>query len=251
MGLKLDRSSTLPGVFTKFERATLAERTHGPSILPVGTRRFPPTSRRGSLVVYHQKLRTPVLVAITMATTCWGMSPAMAATSKPVGNGFYEIRAQHSDKCLDVAHKSQAHRANVIQGTCVGGLNQQWRIVLVSDGRFQIRARHSDMCLDVAHKTMAHAGDVIQGTCSTDRNATNQHWFMNGENTGTIEFRPADQQYVPAERRFIQIRATHSGMCLDVKHRGTAHLTDVVQGTCRPLGAPAGTNQMWRFVPVP
>ena len=35
--------------------------------------------------------------------------------------------ARHSGKCLDVAHMSTAHTANVIQGTCWRGYNQQWQ----------------------------------------------------------------------------------------------------------------------------
>ncbi|MEW2136608.1 RICIN domain-containing protein [Streptomyces sp. NPDC005409] len=40
------------------------------------------------------------------------------------------IVARHSDKCLDVAHGSIAHAANVLQGTRWSpGLSQQWRFV--------------------------------------------------------------------------------------------------------------------------
>ena len=41
----------------------------------------------------------------------------------------YEVRsvvARHSGKCLDVGYASTEHAANVIQGTCWGGANQQW-----------------------------------------------------------------------------------------------------------------------------
>jgi hypothetical protein len=83
------------------------------------------------------------------------------------------IAARHSGMCLDVAGASTAHAADVIQGTCSGGTNQQWTTRPVGGGYYEIVARHSGMCLDVAFASKKHAADVIQGTCS---GGTNQQW---------------------------------------------------------------------------
>jgi hypothetical protein len=47
----------------------------------------------------------------------------------PQGGVNYRLKARHSDGCLDVAHVSIAHAADVIQGRCWGpGYNQQWTL---------------------------------------------------------------------------------------------------------------------------
>ena len=83
--------------------------------------------------------------------------------------------ARHSGKCLDVAYASTAHAANVVQGTCWGGTNQQWTLRPNSAGYYEIVARHSGKCLDVAYASTAHAANVVQGTCW---GGTNQHWTI-------------------------------------------------------------------------
>jgi hypothetical protein len=46
---------------------------------------------------------------------------------------FFELRARHSDKCLDVDGRGPggagADFANVMQYRCWGGTNQHWRLV--------------------------------------------------------------------------------------------------------------------------
>jgi hypothetical protein len=95
-----------------------------------------------------------------------------AVTGQSQGQ-YYEVRAQHSNKCLDVAYMSQTHGADVVQGNCWGGTNQHWRLAYVGNGFYEVRAQHSDKCLDVAWASTAHAANVIQGDCW---GAPNQHW---------------------------------------------------------------------------
>ena len=46
---------------------------------------------------------------------------------EPFAGPRYRIVARHSQKCLDVAHASVAHGADVVQGTCWNpGYNQRW-----------------------------------------------------------------------------------------------------------------------------
>ncbi|MFD0441476.1 RICIN domain-containing protein [Streptomyces indonesiensis] len=91
----------------------------------------------------------------------------------PTADQYYEIRAQHSNKCLDVKDASVAHGADVIQGDCWGGANQHWRLVNLGTGYYEIRAQHSNKCLDVKDASVAHGADVIQGDCW---GGANQHW---------------------------------------------------------------------------
>jgi len=136
---------------------------------------------------------------------------------------FYEFRPRHADRmCLDVAHASVAHAADVVQGTCWGGTNQHWQWIQVAAGVYEIRAQHSDMCLDVAHASPAHGANVVQGRCTS---GNNQHWRFIDQGNGFFELRPAHT----------------NNKCLDVAHASTAHGADVIQANCS-----RGTNQQWR-----
>jgi hypothetical protein len=78
-----------------------------------------------------------LLVGVLSASGATATSVS-AASAKPVR--WFKIIALHSGKCLDVAHASTAHGANVIQGTCGGpgaGDNQLRR--LKSIGVFRTR----------------------------------------------------------------------------------------------------------------
>ncbi|MFI9644057.1 RICIN domain-containing protein [Micromonospora sp. NPDC051925] len=58
------------------------------------------------------------------------MAEAQAAAARstlPVD--YYEFRARHSDRCLDVTNASTAHGAQVVQGTCWGGTTQHRKLV--------------------------------------------------------------------------------------------------------------------------
>lgn len=94
-------------------------------------------------------------------------------TVRPLGNGYAEIIAQHSGKCLDVAHERMNHGAPVVQGTCWRGENQQWSFQPVGDGYYEVRACHSGMCLDVAHAATTANAPVVQATCW---GGSNQQW---------------------------------------------------------------------------
>ena len=86
---------------------------------------------------------------------------------------WYQVHARHSEKCLDVANWSFHHGADVIQGTCGTGWNQQWKLVGTDSNWWMLVARHSGKCLDVAHMSTAHTANVIQATCW---GGYNQQW---------------------------------------------------------------------------
>ncbi|MEV8537229.1 RICIN domain-containing protein [Streptomyces sp. NPDC051211] len=182
--------------------------------------------------------------AAALAGSLWGLTgPAGAAQAAPVAEGtYYQIIARHSGKCLDVAHASTDHAADVIQGNCSGGRNQQWRVEAQGDGLFEIQARHSGKCLDVAHASRAHAADVIQGTCLGGKNQF--WWFKSVPGEGRLADGPDGA--VPSTGQNVKIVAEHSGLVLDVAHGSIAHAANVLQAN--PWDP--GFNQQWRFVPV-
>ncbi|MFI9559524.1 RICIN domain-containing protein [Nonomuraea endophytica] len=98
--------------------------------------------------------------------------------------GHVRVIARHSGKCLDVAHASLKHGANVLQGTCGGAgstTNQFWSMRPVRAGflqPFRLRAHHSGRCLDVANANLAHGADVVQATCAGAGSGNNQLWNL-------------------------------------------------------------------------
>ncbi|MEU2392293.1 RICIN domain-containing protein [Streptomyces sp. NPDC007369] len=185
----------------------------------------------------RRSVRTAAVAGAALATAVFGFTgPAQAA---PVDDGaYFQIKPEHTrgNTCLDVANISTAHGADVLQGSCWNGPNQQWRIQWVTGGYFEIKAQHSGKCLDVAYASTAHGANVIQADC---RGRANQLWRFVVETAGSP--RTVGR---PAVNQFVQIRPMHSSsMCLDVANLSIAHGADVVQGGCWN-----GPNQRWRFV---
>ena len=56
--------------------------------------------------------RTTLVGGLVLAATM-AVVPTQAQAAQ-----YYQIRALHSNKCLDVAHASAAHMANVLQANC-------------------------------------------------------------------------------------------------------------------------------------
>lgn len=89
-------------------------------------------------------------------------------------NRQYEIRALHSNKCLDVEGESHDAKANVFQCHCHGGRNQKWKIAQYSDGTHELSSVNtSGMCLDVYGRNRRNETNVMQYHCN---NQTNQSW---------------------------------------------------------------------------
>ncbi|MFC5214891.1 RICIN domain-containing protein [Streptomyces coerulescens] len=182
--------------------------------------------------------RATALLGATLASAFWGLTGPAHAAPVP-DNAYFQVRPEHSDKCLDVADISHAPGADVIQGDCWNGWNQQWRIEQLDGGwYFQIKPRHApEMCLDVANVSHAHGADVIQARCW---GGYNQAW-------GFFKVVNGNPQLVarPESGTYYQIRPRHSLLCLDVANISKAHGADVLQADCWN-----GPNQRWRFVPA-
>jgi len=98
-----------------------------------------------------------------------------------LGTGYYEVRSQTSDKCLDVDGRgpggTAADLANVQQYRCWDGANQHWRLVDLGTGYYELRSQTNDKCLDVDGRgpggTAADLANVQQYRCW---DGINQHW---------------------------------------------------------------------------
>lgn len=155
---------------------------------------------------------------------------AMAAVFVPAARAeasvtFYELRAQHSNKCAHVVDASQADGALVQQRYCYQPRNQFWRIVpsSVAGGYVELRAWHSDKCLGVRGGSYDNGALIHQWSCN---GARSQQWLR-----------------VSAGSGWYQLRALHSGKCLDVQYGSQADGAPLQQWECN-----SQPQQIWRFV---
>ncbi|MEW1616522.1 MULTISPECIES: RICIN domain-containing protein [unclassified Streptomyces] len=145
-----------------------------------------------------------------------------AGTVSGTGGGpYYGLVARHSDKCVDISDNSAANKAAVLQYTCNGGLNQQWRLVDKGNGYVSLKAQHSGKCLDVSGASLEDRGVVQQYDCT---GSTNQEWKFQDQGDG-----------------YYRLTARHSGKCLDVSGNSTANGARLFQYTCG-----SGTNQQFK-----
>ena len=163
-----------------------------------------PVARRAGSVL------AGVFLAAVMAVLSLGMPGTAAAAPVPatMPAGDYKLVVRHSEKCLDVANMSFAHAADVIQGNCHGGRNQQWRFKATDKGYYEVKARHSNMCLDVYNADRAHLANVIQGRCVGGKN---QQW-----------------KFLPTDGGYYKVVARHSNRCIDVANLSIAHTANVI-----------------------
>lgn len=133
-----------------------------------------------------------------------------------------DVLTQASSSELAVAKdNSAADSAVALQYTCVGGLNQQWRLQGAGDGYVRVLAQHSGKCLDVANNSTADGAFANQYRCTT---GTNQQWRFHDQGNG-----------------HYRLVARHSGKCLDVKDASTANGARLIQWTCG-----TGVNQQFQ-----
>jgi hypothetical protein len=88
-----------------------------------------------------------------------------------------QIRAQFTNKCLDVKDVSAQNGALVQQWDCWGGGNQKWRLEDVGGGYYQIHAQFTNKCLDVKDVSAQNGALVQQWDCW---GGGNQKWRLEG-----------------------------------------------------------------------
>jgi Peptidase family S41/Ricin-type beta-trefoil lectin domain-like len=139
---------------------------------------------------------------------------------------YFEIVSRNSGKCLDVFGASLDDAAPVIQWTCTGGPNQQWRLESGPSGAYRLVARHSGKALDVFGALIDDLTPAIQFPAN---NGDNQLWTLQ-----------------PASDGYVSIVARHSGKPLDVAGASVDDGAPVIQYT-----ANGGANQQWQLREVP
>ncbi|WP_369142722.1 RICIN domain-containing protein [Streptomyces sp. R44] len=143
------------------------------------------------------------------------------ATGTVQGLGTWEtLTASHSGKCADVADRSTADGAALIQWTCGNrSVNQEFWLKSAGNGRVQIVARYSGKCLAARDGSTADGAAIVQYAC--DGTAA-QQWSLIGSGST------------------VQLAAVQSGKCLDVTNTSTSDGTPLIQWTCN-----TGLNQKW------
>jgi hypothetical protein len=89
------------------------------------------------------------------------------------GNGYYQIKAKHSGKCVDESLTDNG--ATVSQYGCHNGGNQKWQLIKDKKGYYQIKSKQSKMCLDVEESSNEDGARVISFGCHT---GDNQKWQL-------------------------------------------------------------------------
>ncbi|MEV6356306.1 RICIN domain-containing protein [Streptomyces hydrogenans] len=137
------------------------------------------------------------------------------------GLGTWEtLTASHSGKCADVADRSTADGAALIQWGCAGSVNQQFWLKSAGNGRVQVVARYSGKCLAPRDASKADGAAIVQYACD---GTSAQQWRVSGSG-GTV-----------------QLSSVLSGRCLDVMNTSTNDGTPLIQWSCNSNAA----NQKW------
>ncbi|MFE9139094.1 RICIN domain-containing protein [Streptomyces sp. NPDC007355] len=83
---------------------------------------------------------------------------------RPAADGYVNVVARHSGKCLDVSGLSTADGAEVFQYACNGGRNQEWA-VRGSGGYLTLTARHSAKCSRPSGGSTTNGAGAVQWAC--------------------------------------------------------------------------------------
>jgi hypothetical protein len=148
---------------------------------------------------------------------------AHAATIDP--SAHYQIVSRHSGKAIDIAGRSTADGAGVVQWARTETASQQFQFVDAGGGYYKIRARHSGKVIDVAAASTANGANVVQ-------------WAEGGGSNQ--QFRVTD-----TDSGFVKLINRNSGKALDVWEGSTADGGRVSQYTDN-----GGANQQWQLLRV-
>jgi hypothetical protein len=145
---------------------------------------------------------------------------------------FYQIKAKHSGRCLDVSGGTDAtgNGVQVIQWDCHDGDNQKWQIVPVADGFYKILAKHSGKALDVFGGIIS-TGDGVTVQQRDFNGLANQLWMFSRQDDGSYK---------------IVVR--HSGKSLEIGGGPTATWNGA---TAQQWVDVSGPNQRWWVTPLP
>jgi hypothetical protein len=189
-----------------------------------------------------------------------------------LGNGHYHIGNRASGLALEVAGGPSATQDGlpIDQAAWTHSPNQQWRFQAAEDGWLQLEARHSGKALDAGTCGTAQATGVYQ---QSSRSTDCQQFRLQpvdgvqivNANSGKVvlveQGVTADGahvvlasgagasngrwSFVHQDQGYYQVKAAHSGLCLDVAGSTGVAGAEIEQRTC---GSPG--NQQWRIEPL-
>lgn len=137
----------------------------------------------------------------------------------------YELKAVHSNKCMEIASSSTADGGNVQQWSCLGTANQRFKFEDMGGGYYRIKNVNSGKCLDVWGYSSTDGANIAQYTCGT---AYNQQFQVVDDGGGIHHF-----------------IARHSGKAVDVSGVSTADGANIQQWAWT-----AGNNQKFYVTDV-
>ncbi|MFE2728580.1 RICIN domain-containing protein [Kitasatospora sp. NPDC059327] len=154
----------------------------------------------------------PVVPAAGAAATM----PAASTGSVGDPGPAYTFAARHSGKCLTIPQGDLANAVQAEQRTCVGGLDQQWRLEDAGAGYVSLVAQHSGRCLTVRGASTADAAAVEQDDCT---GTASSQWKL--DDRGNAAYR---------------LVARHSGKCLNVQYGAVTDGARFIQWPCGTAG---------------
>jgi glucose/arabinose dehydrogenase len=169
---------------------------------------------------------------ITVPSTNTTFTATFTSSAQPIANGTYRMLPTHiptntTARCAHVSGRSTASGADVIQRTCNGDTNQQFRFTHLGSGIYEVRPVHSNLCVGVQGNSASSGADVVQLTCNS---SSGQRWLV----------RPVSGQ----SGVFELLAQTGTERCLHVSRASTSSGADIVQSTCN-----GGANQRFRITP--
>ena len=123
-------------------------------------------------------------------------------------DGFYTLRALHSDKCLDVTGASTELGANIAQYTDNGTVAQQWAAIPNENGSYTFASRCNGMVIDVESGVMENSTNI---RCYGSNDTPAQQWVL----------RPVTTARVAPEGDLVLSSALDSSYAAEVNEAGS------------------------------
>jgi hypothetical protein len=177
----------------------------------------------------------PVCLCLCLLASFFVLPPLVEAQSfNP--EIYYQIRARHSNRCLDVPFASFNNGVQLQQYDCNGApqQNQLWTIVptVPASGTFRIVSANNAKCVDALNAGTMNLTAIQQYTCNVGGNQANQVFYITAAPTAG----------------YYRVYGAHTAgapKCLDVAGNSTANGALVQQYDCGPSW---NANQDWQFV---
>ncbi|MDO6612296.1 RICIN domain-containing protein [Shewanella sp. 1_MG-2023] len=131
-------------------------------------------------------------------------------------NTQYQIKAKHSNKCIDVINSAATNGSTFQQLTCSGNnsnSDQQFKFTALSNGFYSITSKVSNLCLDLSAGNIDNGAKIQQWVCNSSNQ--NQMWNMIDKGDG-----------------YYEIRNSVSNKCLDIAGKSNADGAVLTQWNC-------------------